>query len=247
MNYNLFGYNINGSSGSTIGIDIVNCPIPWLNGNDAWVISSGQTLSGYTNITSIVNMNKFGPNAINTYQTQQKGVRLCGYETGWSAMTDTEKDIIIDWYAYPEGSTEIITYLVITKGMTQDEAESYLIDKWHIYWNSFLGDCPKRWSNAAKVTIDYLPFSGASQLMDTVNVLVDKYLVAGRLGVGYGDTSDGLMNFVMSSNGYVGNGLEEYCTSQGFTLKKGDYDAFRNDLQNTIIDPYFWSEIEQYI
>jgi len=244
MDYNLFAYNI---SGSIVGIDLKKWYTSELNGNDAFVISSGQTLTGYDNITSIKNMYNFGRNAITTYQTYQKGVRLCGYETGWSAMTNAEKDCIIDTYAYPEGSTEIITYLVTTKGMTQDEAESYLIDKWHTYWNSFLEDCPERWSNAAKVTIGYLPFSGASQLMDTVNVLVDKYLVAGRLGIGYGDTSDGLMNFVMSSSGYVGNGMEEYCVAQGFILKKGDYDSFRLDLQNTIIDPYFWPEIENYI
>ena len=41
--------------------------------------------------------------------------------------------------------------------------------------------------------------------------------------------------------------MEEYCISQGFVLKKGDYDTFRSDLQNTLIDPYFWPEIEQYI
>ena len=244
MNYNLFAYNI---SGQTVGTDLFTWYNKDLNGNDAFVLVSGQTLSGYTNITSIENMSNFGGNAINTYQTQQKGVRLCGYETGWSAMTDTQKDTIIDWYAYPEGSTEIVTYLVVTKGMSQDEAESYLINKWHTYWNSFLEDCPEKWSNAAKVTVEYLPFSGASMLMDTVNILVDKYIVAGRLGVGYGDTSDGLMNFIMSSSGYVGNGMEEYCISQGFVLKKGDYDSFRLDLQNTLIDPHFWTEIEQYI
>ena len=244
MNYNLFGYNI---SGQTVGVDISSWNRSQLNGNDAFVIVSGQTLNGYDNISSIEHMSNLGSNAINTYQTQQKGVRLCGYETGWSAMTDTQKDIIIDWYAYPEGSTEIVTYLVVTKGMSQNEAESYLIDKWHTYWNSFLEDCPERWSNSAKVTVGYLPFSGASMLMDTVNVLVDKYIVAGRLGIGYGDTSDGLMNFIMSSSGYVGNGMEEYCISQGFVLKKGDYNSFRLDLQNTLIDPYFWPEIEQYI
>jgi len=244
MNYNLFGYNI---SGQTVGVDISSWNRSQLNGNDAFVIVSGQTLNGYDNISSIEHMSNLGSNAINTYQTQQKGVRLCGYETGWSAMTDTQKDIIIDWYAYPEGSTEIVTYLVVTKGMSQDEAESYLIDKWHTYWNSFLEDCPERWSNSAKVTVGYLPFSGASMLMDTVNVLVDKYIVAGRLGIGYGDTSDGLMNFIMSSSGYVGNGMEEYCISQGFVLKKGDYNSFKLDLQNTLIDPYFWPEIEQYI
>jgi len=244
MNYNLFGYNI---SGQTVGTDLNHWHDEDLNGNDAFVLVSGQTLNSYTNITSIENMSNFVGNAIDTYQTQQKGVRLCGYETGWSAMTDTQKDTIIDWYAYPEGSTEIVTYLVVTKGMTQDEAESYLIDKWHVYWNGFLGDCPERWSDAVKITVGYLPFSGSSMLMDMVNVLVDKYIVAGRLGIGYGDTSDGLMNFIMSSSGYVGNGLEEYCVSQGFVLKKGDYDSFRLDLQNTLIDPYFWPEIEQYI
>lgn len=244
MNYNLFAYNI---SGQTVGVDINSWWPKDLNGNEPFVLVSGQTLNGYDNITSIENMYSWGSNPCSTYQTWQKGVRLCGYETGWSAMTDTEKDIIIDMYAYPEGSTEIITYLVVTKGMSQYEAESYLIDKWHTYWNGFLEDCPERWSNAVKVTVGYLPFSGASMLMDTVNVLVDKYIVAGRLGIGYGDTSDGLMNFIMSSSGYVGNGLEEYCVSQGFVLKKGDYDSFRLDLQNTLIDPYFWPEIEQYI
>ena len=197
MNYNLFAYNI---SGQTVGIDITSWNKNKLNGNDAFVISSGQTLNGYDNITSIDNMYNLGVNAMDTYQTWQKGVRLAGYETGWSAMTDTEKDYIIDAYAYPEGSTEIVTYLVTTKGMTVNEAEDYLIDKWHTYWNSFLEDCPERWSNAAKVTVTYLPFSAASQVLDTVNVLVDKYIVAGRLGIGYGDTSDGLMNFVMSTS-----------------------------------------------
>ena len=244
MNYNLFAYNI---SGQTVGTDLNIWYSEDLNGNEPFVLVSGNTLTGYDNITSISNMYNFGRNSVDTYQTWQKGVRLCGYETGWTAMTDTEKDVIIDMYAYPEGSTEIVTYLVTTKGMTQNEAESYLVGKWHTYWNSFLEDCPERWSNAVKVTIDYLPFSAASQLMDTVNVLVDKYIVAGRLGVGYGDTSNGLMNFIMSSSGYVGNGLEEFCVSQGFVLKKGDYDSFRLDLQNTIIDPYFWPEIEQYI
>jgi len=244
MNYNLFGYDINGE---TVGVDLQSWHLEDLNGNESFVLVSGQTLSGYTNITSIENMYNLGIKPCDTYQTWQKGVRLCGYETGWSAMTNTEKDYIIDAYAYPEGSTEIITYLMSSKGMTQNEAESYLINKWHTYWNSFLEDCPQRWSNAAKVTVGYLPFSASSQLLDTVNVLVDKYLIAGRLGIGYGDTSDGLMNFIMSSSGYVGNGLEEYCVAHGFILKKNDYNSFRNDLQNTIIDPYFWSEIERYI
>ncbi len=247
MEYNLFGYNLYGVTGHTVGVDVPTWLIKDLNGNDSFVLVSGQTLSGYTNISSIENMYKFGRMTIKNYQTWQKGVRLCGYETGWSAMTNTQKDYIIDAYAYPEGSTEIITYLVTIKGITPVEAESFLINKWHTNWNSFLRDCPTRWSNAAKVTVGYLPFSAASQLLDTVNVLVDKYLVAGRLGIGYGDTSDGLMNFIMSSSGYVGNGLEEYCVSQGFILNKGTYDTLRNDLQNTIIDPYFWPEIEHYI
>ena len=169
MNYNLFGYDINGE---TVGVDLGSWESIDLNGNQPFILVSGQTFSGYSNITSIEHMSIFGNRAVDTYQTQQKGVRLCGYETGWSAMTDTQKDIIIDWYAYPEGSTEIVTYLVIIKGMSQDEAESYLIDKWHTYWNSFLGDCPERWSNSVKITVGYLPFSAASQVLDTVNVLV---------------------------------------------------------------------------
>ena len=244
MDYNLFAYNI---GGQPVEVVVTEYDQYQLSGMKALIISSGTTVPGYTNVTSIENMSTFGGYAIDTYQTQQKGVRLCGYETGWSAMTDTEKDIIIDSYAYPEGTTEIITYLVTTKGMTQTEAENYLTDKWHIHWGNFLDDCPERWSESVKVTVGYLPFSASSQLMDTVNVLVDKYLVTGRLGIGYGDTSDGLMNFVMSSSSYVGNGLEEYCIAHGFTLNKGDYDSFRLDIQNKIIDSYFWPQIQEYL
>ena len=125
MNYNLFGYDLNGQ---TVGVDISRFYLKDLDGNEPFVLASGQTLTGYTNITSIENMYNFGSNPCGTYQTWQKGVRLCGYEVGWSAMTDTQKDYIIDVYAYPEGLTEIITYLVTTKGMTQNEAENYLTD-----------------------------------------------------------------------------------------------------------------------
>mgnify|MGYP004005218471 FL=1 len=244
MDYNLFAYNI---SGSILGVDIKKWYISELNGNEAFIIASGSSQNNYSNISSIENMYNIGRSAIDTYQTWQKGVRLCGYEKGWNSMSYSEKDIIIDAYAYPEGSTEIITYLVTTKGMTQNEAENHLIDKWHIYWNSFLEDCPLRWSNAAKITVQYLPFENASKLLDEVSTLVDKYIVAGRLGIGYGDTSDGLMNYIFSSEGYLGNGLEEYCVAQGFVLKKGDYDGFKTDLQNTIIDPYFWPQIKTHI
>jgi len=159
MNYNLFGYDL---SGQTVGVDVGRFYIKDLDGNEPFVLASGQTLTGYDNITSIENMYNFGSVPCGTYQTWQKGIRLSGYETGWSAMTDTEKDVIIDMYAYPEGSTEIVTYLVTTKGMAVNEAEEYLIGKWHTYWNRFLRDCPERWSNSVKVTIDYLPFSAAS-------------------------------------------------------------------------------------
>ena len=44
MNYNLFGYNI---SGQTVGTDLNHWHEEDLNGNDAFVLVSGQTLNGY--------------------------------------------------------------------------------------------------------------------------------------------------------------------------------------------------------
>lgn len=244
MEYNLFGYIVNGE---TVGVDKNLWDETELNGNEPFLLVSGSTLSGYNNITSIENMYNFGGNAIYDFQTWQKGVRLCGYEKGWSAMTNTEKDIIIDTYAYPEGSTEIITYLINEKRMTQNEAENFLLDSWYEYWHSFLEGCPNRWHEAAKLTLTYLKFSEVSKLLDYINILIDKYIYVGRLGIGYGDTSDGLMNFIYSSSVYVDNGLEEFCNNNGYILKRGDYSEFKLDLENILLDSYFWSEIKNYI
>ena len=244
MKYNLFGYVI---SGETVGIEKLLWDDIELNGNEPFVLASGTTLSGYTNITSIENMYNFGFNAINDFQTWQKGVRLCGYEKGWSAMTVTEKDLIIDSYGYPEGSTEIITYLINEKGMTQSEADKFLLDSWYEYWNNFLEDCPHRWHEAAKLTLSYLEFWEVSKLLDNINVLIDKYIFAGRLGVGYGDTSSGLMNFIYSSSIYLDGWLEEFCNNNGYVLKMGNYSDFKLDLENILLDSYFWPEIKNYI
>ena len=57
MNYNLFAYNI---SGQTVGVDINSWWPKDLNGNEPFVLVSGQTLNGYDKITSIYNMSNFG-------------------------------------------------------------------------------------------------------------------------------------------------------------------------------------------
>ena len=98
MNYNLFAYNI---GGQPVEVVVTEYDQYQLSGMKALIISSGTTVTWYSDLTSthlfgspIENMSTFGGYAIDTYQTLQKGVRLCGYETGWSAMTNTEKDII---------------------------------------------------------------------------------------------------------------------------------------------------------
>ena len=205
---------------------------------------------GYSDITSVENWHLFGYDALDDYQDVQKAIRLAGYDKGWSACTNTEKDIIVEYYANPQinqtGSTqnvEVITHLMMTRGMSQDESIDYIVDMWWNHWTKFLADCDGRWRSAVKVAIKHLSFADAGDLFDEIEILVGYYLSSGRLGRDYGDSRDGIMDYIMSTNVYIGNGLEE----NSYALKKGTWDSFRSELEDALVSEYFWDDIKLYI
>ena len=51
------------------------------------------------------------------------------------------------------------------------------------------------------------------------------------------------MNFVNSDSVFVGAGLAE----KNYTLQTGTFSDFRNELEDVIIDKYFWDDIKPYL
>ena len=65
----------------------------------------------------------------------------------------------------------------------------------------------------------------------------------GVLGLGYGDHKEGLLNYIWSNNSYTAQGLEE----NGYTLKKGSWSEFKQEIEDNLISIYFWPEIKTHL
>ena len=221
-----------------------------LSGNTPFIVATGMTDSNYTDVTSdaINIIHKYGEMFTDDYQAKTKLIRLFHYEKGWTNLTHEEKDLVIDYYANPQinptgdtQSMEVIMHLIISHGMTPDEATDKLVDTWHKYWSNVVETAPTRWKNAVKETVKFLSFVDSSDLLNTIENLVTYYLDSGRLGFGYGDTKDGILNYIKSDNGFAGTGLEYNV----YTLKKGTWQELIDKLENTFVDKLVWDRITE--
>jgi len=223
-----------------------------LSGNTAFIISSANTDSNYTDVTSdaISIVKRHGDSICSNYQHKQRLIKLFHYEKGWVNLTHEETDIVIDYYANPEinptgdtQNTQIITHLMVSHGMGLDEAKSHMVDKWHDHWMKFIDDCPDVWKQAVKVSVKYLSFVDASDLLNTIENLVSYFLDSGRLGIGYGDNKDGVLNYIKSTSGFVGTGLE----SNAYILNGGTWEDFICELEDVFVGKVVWDRIDYLI
>lgn len=221
-----------------------------LSGNTPFIVATGMTDSNYTDVTSdaISIIAKYGEMFTEDYQHKQKLMRLFHYEKGWDNLTHVEKDLVIDYYANPQinptgdtQSMQVIIHLMTQHGMSQDDAIDKLVDTWHTYWTHVVEEAPARWKKAVKVTVKYLSFVDASDLMNTIENLVSYYLDSGRLGLGYGDSKDGILNYITSTHGFAGTGLEYNV----YDLKKGDWNELEDALVNIFVDKQVWDRITE--
>jgi len=229
MNKKLLAYQINDQ---TVGIDLVSWKNDGLNGNDPFlIINSGGTIpNDYIDITSIENWDKFGNGVANDYLVIKFEIRDIANLNGWSGLTNNEKDLAIKYYINPDMS-QAVDYLMTVKGMTQNEAVAFLTQKWHIHHGKLLNACKERWYYVKIVAVKYLTFADAEDLFDTARQLIYEYTEMGRLGIDYGDKNNGLMDYLMSTNGYAGQGLEE----ENYTLQIGTWNDFKNKLKNVLV------------
>lgn len=158
----------------------------------------------------------------------------------WAGCSDSEKDIIIDVYGYRAGDADKVAYLM-GKGMSQAEAQIFLINKWHFHHAKFVEDCSNingRWYYSKREIILRVHKDDIEAFCSQVIIPISEYTQNGIIGSQYGDNNTGgIMDFMESTGGFAGNGFAE----QGFTLNDGfSYqdviDAVKNVIINGIYD-----------
>jgi len=241
MSKQLLAYQI---SGQTIGIDIGTWNDSDLNGNSPYLmILSGQTIpNGYVNISSIVNWDRFGVTIANDYLVVKFEIKDLCVSKGWNNLTNDEKDLAIKYYSYPDFTSAVI-YLMTVKGMSQPNAQGFLLLQWHRHHGGVLNSCKQRWYYVKFVVPKFLSFLDSDDLLNSIEPLIATLNNIGRQGINYGDNKDGIMDYVESTNSFTGQGLRQ----AGYTLLYGDYDIFIAEIKDVLINGIYNKYIDIHL
>ena len=226
----LLAYQI---SGQTIGIDIDSWDTTSLGNNTPFkIIISGQTIpTGYVDISSIINWNSFSLSIVNDYLVCKNSIKEIVIEKSWTGLTSDERDLAIKYYAYPDSMSAVI-FLMTQRGMSQAQAQGFLLQQWHRHHGNVMNTCKTRWYYAKFTVPMYLNFDDAEDLLNTVEPLVFAYNDMGRLGINYGDKKDGIMDYIESTNAFLGQGLRE----NGYILLQGTIEQFIQAMKNVFVE-----------
>jgi hypothetical protein len=239
MSKQLLAYQINGL---TVGIDLIQWDSADLNGNQPFkLILSGATIpNGYINVSSIINWNKFGCMVANDYLVCKNEVKELVIKKGWSNLINAEKDLAIQYYAY--SSTTLAVIYLMEKGYSQVQAQGYVLQQWHRHHGNLINACKQRWYYVKFIVPQYLSFTDAEDLLNTVEPLVFAYNDMGRLGINYGDKKNGIMDYIESTNAFDSQGLKE----NNYNLLQGTWTEFINAMKNVFVEGIYtkYSDIE---
>jgi len=225
----LLAYQI---SGQTVGVDLMGWNDTDLNGNPPFkVICSGTTIpDGYIDIDSIEHWDKFGLQVANDYSVVKFEIKDIATETGWTGLTNTEKDLVIKYYAYPDPTTAVI-YLMTAKGMSQAQAQGFVLQSWHKHHLRNIVAYTRRWNYAKFTVLSFISRGDGEDLFNTVKTLIDLYIEVGILGWEFTDNQDGIVDYIYSTHGFTGQGLEE----NGYQLLQGTWADFKKALNSVLV------------
>ena len=229
MKKSLIAYQI---SGQTVGIDITTYNPVDLNGNPAMqIILSGETIpNNYVNISSIEYWDRFGLDIANDYSVVKFAIKEIVMFSGWTSLINNEKDLVIKYYSYPDPTTAVI-HLMTTKGMSQEQAQQFVLVSWHKHHLKNIVAYRQRWNYGKLTVLSYISRTDGEDLFNTVKPLIDLYIEVGILGWEYSDFQDGIIDYIYSTHGFTGQGLEE----NGYTLLRGTWDDFKLGLDKVLV------------
>ena len=167
---------------------------------------------------------------VNDYLVCKHEIKELVVNKGWNNLTNNEKDIAIQYYSYPD-ATSVVIYLMTVKGMSQQQAQGFMLQQWHRHHGNVIIACKQRWYYVKFVVPQYLNFTDAEDLFNHIESLAFAYNDMGRLGIDYGDKTNGIMDYIESTNAYIGNGLRE----SGYSVS-GTWDDFILAMKNVFVE-----------
>jgi hypothetical protein len=229
MRKQILAYQI---SGQTVGIDLNSWSDVDLNGNKPFkIIPSGTTIpNGYVDISSITNWDIFGELCANDYMCVRFEIRDLCRTKGWTGLTETEKYLAIKHYI-SDNPTNAVVFLM-SKGYTQQQAQGYVLTAWHKYHAKLIEASQQRLYYVKFIVPQYLSLADAEKLFDNARDVIYDFTQLGRFGIIIGDKKSGIYDYLMSTNDFVGKGMEE----SGLTLLQGTWDDFRAALSAILLD-----------
>lgn len=117
------------------------------------------------------------------------------------------------------------------KGMSQQDAMTFVVKHWHVHHGNMIKCTKERWFRVKLIVGMYISTADAEDLFNTTKLLIYGYTESGIFGKNYGDNTDGLMDFIESTNGYVNNGLFE----KNYNLNFGNWFYFIESIKNVLV------------
>lgn len=194
------------------------------------ILDSDEIPSGFVDISTIQNWDNLTQNIANDYLVIKDAIKQILIDKSWDNLTNEEKDLCIKYYALPDFE-QPTTYLMTEKGLSEQEANGYILENWHNHHGKLLEVCKQRWYYVKLKVAQYLNFYDAEELMELASPLIFNFIESGRFGKEFGDQRSGILDFIISKHDFESQGLEE----QGYILNFGTYEIFINELVNVIL------------
>lgn len=215
-----------------VGVDLTSWNADDINKEKPFISVSidDEIPNEYVNITSIKNWKSFGLECVNDYLVFQREIKSLVATSGWTNLTSEEKDIAIEFFAFDDNMDAVI-YLMSEKGMSQEDAMMFIVKHWHTHHGKMIQCTKERWFQVKLIVGMFISTPDAEDLFNTAKMLIYGYTESGIIGKNYGDNTDGIMDFIESTNGYVGNGIIE----KDYNLNFSNWYYFIQGIKNVLV------------
>lgn len=196
---------------------------------EKYIIKTTSTkIEKYTNDTSILGWSNI---KFKDYLFIREQIKQC--VDNFEKLSIQEKELLLEYCAYEPKI--LIEYIIQRDNKSQVEAyNDYLlyrskdIKKASICFAKRL-EKPE----LTQIIIKYLGMSGGEQFMNEIRPFVQDMKETAIIGTQYGNTRDGLLDYIESTSSYVDSGLKDYTITTGLTLE-----MLIKDLKNLILDGF---------
>lgn len=208
------------------------------NNNYMWVDSTAYDSITMINYTTIAYISDFGNKLKDYVFVRNKIIELCDI-VGFSNLKDNAKEVVAQYCAI-NMDTLVIYYM--GKGMSQNDAIIYYLSTRSEQIDKTADSYCNR-INSDKMFIQMMMFLGEEQaltFMSAIRNFKQDLCDYALLGTQYGDSKDGLMDFIEQTGSYTNGGSGNFVMSDSMVAVYGSQElalqGFINNLHDLIID-----------